>query len=124
MPLSGEEKRTRSLVEDIYATLSVKSVSQKASIAKSAFMLFWKTLLPKLNNLQEGESLQITLRVDILTSTGKVRGGKGIAALCLNIRRGELQCLSVISIHAKNVAHKAPLMHTTFNHGMMPCFAI
>ena len=76
MSLSQAEKVTRTLVEDIYHSLAVKPAANQAVILEKALDLFYATFLPKLRNLQEGESLQLTLRVDIIGHDGRVRGGK------------------------------------------------
>lgn len=77
MAITQAERHTRRFIESIYSTLAPTSVTDHDTIFLSAFRLFLKTLLPKLRNLQQGESLQLTMRVDIVGANGIVRGGRG-----------------------------------------------
>ena len=71
------EQQIRQHVERIYQDLNVASAVDTAEIRAAALAQFTKELDGKLANLQEGESLQILYRVDIMTAEGRVRGGSG-----------------------------------------------
>lgn len=76
MALSKAELKSRLIVETINENLDVKGGSQ-STIYNEAIQMVSDELISKLNNLQLGETIQITFRIDIIGSNGKVRGGSG-----------------------------------------------
>lgn len=81
MPLTKSEINTRRVVEVINRRLAdddgVSSATDKDTIRAEAIAAFTSELDQRLSNLQDGEQLQITFRVDILGADGTVRAGSG-----------------------------------------------
>lgn len=71
------EQLTREMIEALYKQLDVESVEEIDAIRGAALSLFVRDLENKLRNLQDGETLQVTFRVDIIGVDGRVRGGAG-----------------------------------------------
>ena len=76
-PYTRAEQMTRTMIEALYKELEIDTVEEIDAIRGAALSLFVKELELKLRNLQHGETLQVTFRVDIVGSDGKVRGGAG-----------------------------------------------
>jgi len=74
--LSQQEKLGRDIVKAIHSNVEPTSVRRLDRIRDEAIAQFAKSLDEKLANLQEGESLRITYRVDIMRPNGEIRGGK------------------------------------------------
>lgn len=62
-------------VDEVYAGLNPKSTRRKAEIRQQALAMFADELEARLANLQEGETLNILFRIDIVNN-GKRRGGR------------------------------------------------
>ena len=81
MSISTGERQARHVIESIFQVLTeddeVRPVDEKEVIREQALAQFTKELDGKIKNLQEGEYLQITYRIDIVRENGKVRGGSG-----------------------------------------------
>lgn len=76
-PMIRAERTSRAIVETLNADLTVPRLHDPELIRTQALELFTKQLDGKLKNLQDGEMLQVTFRVDIVQANGKVRGGSG-----------------------------------------------
>ena len=77
MPVNKQETMVRELVEALHSALDIEAVEDADVIRAAALGLFAKELEGKLRNLQDGETIQVTFRVDIIGTDGKVRGGSG-----------------------------------------------
>jgi hypothetical protein len=77
MPISKSEATARELVEALHQALDVQGVDSIDVLRAAALGAFAKELEGKLRNLQPGERLQTTYRIDIIGTDGKVRGGSG-----------------------------------------------
>jgi hypothetical protein len=77
MPLNSNEILSRHQIKSIFASLDDTPTTDIETIRSEALKLFTRNLDAKISNLQEGEALQITYRVDIITPNGEVRGGSG-----------------------------------------------
>lgn len=75
--LTVGERNTRDIIESLFNGLTPEHIIGTDAIRQKAIAAFTEELNAKLSNLQEGEALQITYRVDIIRSNGKVRGGRG-----------------------------------------------
>lgn len=72
-----DSKATSKMIEGMFAASNAKSLDDAKLIRAEILKQFTKDLDAKLKNLQDGEAIQATYRVDILTKDGKVRGGSG-----------------------------------------------
>lgn len=78
MPITPTESRDRQFIDNIRAGLrELPKLPSPQDIRAAALALFTRQLDAKLKNLQDGEALQITYRVDIVGQNGKIRGGSG-----------------------------------------------
>ena len=73
---TNSERVTRHRVQEIHAAVEGAVAPDKAAIRREALAMFRKALDSRLRNLQVGEKLMITFRVDIETAPGKIRGGQ------------------------------------------------
>jgi hypothetical protein len=55
----------------------LREVEDHAEIRQEALQTFTKSLDAKLQNLQEGEALALTFRIEIIDESGEIRGGSG-----------------------------------------------
>lgn len=76
MPISNAEHKARELVQEIHRDVQPVSADVETMRAQ-ALAMFQKELDAKIANLQDGETLRITYRVDIETASGEIRGGSG-----------------------------------------------
>jgi hypothetical protein len=76
MPLPASERSARAIVDSLREKLDTLP-TDPSDIRAAALALFTKQLDGKLANLQDGETLQITFRVDIIGNDNTVRGGSG-----------------------------------------------
>lgn len=74
---SNDEQLSRGIVDRIREGLDVSTAPGVDVIRREALALFTRELDGKLRNLQDGETLQITYRVDIVGQNDRVRGGVG-----------------------------------------------
>ena len=79
MPIDKVESETRKVVDGLRAKLGDLPVTSRAAIRAAAIDKFTRELDGKLKNLQEGETLQITYRVDLVRENNAIRGGSGSA---------------------------------------------
>lgn len=77
MPIDKIERNTRALVDQIRSRLDVATVTDAEAIRGAALAQFSRELELKLRNLQDGETLQVTFRIDIVGQNDAVRGGIG-----------------------------------------------
>ncbi len=77
MPVSHAEQQVRTLVNGLRDQITVPTVPGADVIRREALSTFTAALDGKIANLQDGETLQITFRVDIIGQNGTVRGGSG-----------------------------------------------
>lgn len=77
MPITHDEKLTRDIVAEVHKSIQPHSTIGKETIREQAIAQFVKALDGKLANLQEGETLLLTFRVDIQRKDGEIRGGSG-----------------------------------------------
>lgn len=77
--IGNGEKYLRQFVEQTFLELSedIPTIDDPNVIREQALAQFAKYLDGKIKNLQDGESLQVLFRVDILQADGKVRAGSG-----------------------------------------------
>lgn len=76
MWIDRAESNSRDLIEAIHERIPVKTVGAEDVIREQALAMLAKELDAKLANLQEGETVQVTFRVDIIKVDGTVRGGR------------------------------------------------
>lgn len=79
MPIDRNERNARETVDALRKQIDVKPAQSTDLIRAQALAKFTRELDAKLANLQDGETLQITYRVDIVGTNDKVRGGSGSA---------------------------------------------
>jgi len=78
MPVTPTESRDRRFIDHIRAGLGeLPKLPSQQDIRVAALALFTRQLDAKLKNLQDGEAIQITYRIDIVGQNGKIRGGSG-----------------------------------------------
>lgn len=77
MPIKKAEQKHRELVDAIRRRLDIEDVDDIDVIRGAALAMFTKQLEGKLRNLQDGETLQLTFRIDIVGTDGSIRGGSG-----------------------------------------------
>lgn len=77
MPIKKQESIAREMVDVIHKNVKPKAVTSLETIRQQAIAQFTKELDGKLANLQEGETLLLTYRVDIVGKNGDIRGGSG-----------------------------------------------
>jgi HNH endonuclease len=75
MGVTQQEYLTRQWVEALSKQIDETRATSLAQIYNESLEMFEKRLTDKLLNLQIGESLQISYRIDIIDPDGKVRGG-------------------------------------------------
>lgn len=81
MAIDGDERVRRRYLEVLHRVTKELNkgveVDEKEEIRECALAEFTKRLDGKLANMQDGESLIVDIRIDIVRSNGKVRGGSG-----------------------------------------------
>lgn len=77
MSVSKLERTARETVTAVHKAITPTTVYGTAIIRQQALEQFTKELDAKLLNLQEGETLRITFRVDIAGKDGNIRSGRG-----------------------------------------------
>lgn len=77
MPLALNERKKRQALEAIYDPEMATPAEDVDEIREAALAEFTVQLDGKLKNLQQGESIAIRFRFDIIQTNGKVRGGSG-----------------------------------------------
>jgi hypothetical protein len=81
MAIDGMERARRSDLEVLHRITKELDkgieVEEKTEIRERAIAEFIKRLDGKLANMQDGESLIVDIRIDIVRPNGKVRGGSG-----------------------------------------------
>lgn len=75
-PKAAPKPPGRNLVELLHASHEVKIARTAAQIREEAIALFERELDARIANLQDGEQLLITFRVDIRGLNGRIRGGR------------------------------------------------
>ena len=81
MPIDGDERIRRGYLEVLHRVTKELDrgikVDDKSEIRERSIAEFIKRLDSKLANMQDGESLIVDIRIDIVRPNGKVRGGSG-----------------------------------------------
>lgn len=81
MAIDGDERMRRKMLEALHRATKESNghveAESKQEIRERAIAEITKRLDGKLANLQEGESLVVEVRIDIVRANGKVRGGSG-----------------------------------------------
>lgn len=77
MPIKKSEQSARDFVDGVHQNVTPKSTVDKRTIRAQAITEFTRYLDGKLANLQEGETLLFTYRIDIRSEDGTIRGGSG-----------------------------------------------
>jgi hypothetical protein len=75
--LPHEEMETRGVVEALARALPRFAVDDPEEIRANILQAVDAAITEKLSNVQDGEALAITFRLDIIGANHKVRGGKG-----------------------------------------------
>ena len=77
MPIDAAERDARRIVDALRATIEIETAHDTLTIRDAAIELFTRQLDGKLANLRNGETLQVSFRIDIAGVDGSVRGGSG-----------------------------------------------